>query len=140
MKLSKESIFAKENLLEGFKLAFKSCFFTFALVFIIAGLIIISAPPTQDMNTNFWTLIFQNCFSMYFVPFGLTLALNNITITLIPLGLTLLAMIFSYMSAKQCKELNIYKLLLSFIFQCFFSILISIPNKTISGESVFKIL
>jgi hypothetical protein len=44
------------------------------------------------------------------------------------------------MSAKQCKELNIYKLLLSFIIQCFFSILISIPNKTISGESVFKIL
>ncbi|MDR3128452.1 MAG: DUF6350 family protein [Bifidobacteriaceae bacterium] len=134
------SFWKKTNIIESLKLPFKTTFFCFALTFIIVGFIIISTPPAIDSNTPLWQYIFAQTFRYYFMPFGLTSNINNISLSITPLGLTLIFIILAFISAKQIKNLNLNIIFISFIIQIILSILMSIPNSTISQEAVYKII
>ncbi|MDR3152071.1 MAG: DUF6350 family protein [Bifidobacteriaceae bacterium] len=128
------------RILSGIKLAFKTVFFCYASIFIILAFIIISSPPAISSDTPLWQYIFSLSFSLYFLPFGLSLSLGDQTISLMPLFLTFLFIFFSYICAKRVKKIDVITLVTSFIIQSAISIIISILSKTISQESVIKIL
>ncbi|MDR3151852.1 MAG: DUF6350 family protein [Bifidobacteriaceae bacterium] len=130
----------RDKILSGVKLACKTAFLCYALTFIILAFIIISSPPAISSDTPFWQYIFSLSFSLYFLPFGLSLSLGGITVYLVPLFITFLFMLFSYICAKQIKKIDFSILLISFIVQSTISIIVCVSNKIIGQELVIKIL